>query len=378
MIVTILIFLLVLSVLVFVHEYGHFFAARRLGVKAEEFGFGFPPRIFGVYKNKKGKWSFVWGKKKVEDSSDTIYSINSIPLGGFVKIKGQDGQEKGEKDSFASKKPWKRAVILSAGVFMNVVLASVLISVGLMMGFPQAVDKENLPKSAVLSDEKVQVSYVAPDSPAKEAGLQISDVIISVDKNEIKTDDDVSIFINQAEGSSVNITVNRFGEPLDLEITPNFNEDLSRFVIGVGVSQTAIVKFPWYTAIWEGIKMTFFLLWAILYAFYEIIKNLIIGMPVDAEVAGPVGIAELTGQMARMGFIYLIQFTALLSLNLAIINLLPIPALDGGRLLFLLFEKIKGRPIKQEVEAVFHNIGFLLLMALIVWVTFKDVLNLFN
>jgi regulator of sigma E protease len=371
---TIVVFLLVLSLLVFVHEFGHFFAARKLGVKAEEFGFGFPPRIFGVYKDKKGKWKRVWGKKKVEDNEDTIFSINSIPLGGFVKIKGQDGEKEEDKDSFASKKVWKRAVILSAGVFMNIILAIILISVGFMIGFPQAVDKDRLPESAIVSDEKVQIVQVSPDSPASSAGLKVADVIISVNDERVVSSDDVGSLIKRSDGE-IEILVDRFGEYKSLKILPEFDEELDRNIIGISFSPSAIVKYPWYTAMWEGVKSTFQLLGFIIYALYDIVKNLIIGQPVDAEVAGPIGIADLTGQMARMGIIYLIQFTALLSLNLAIINFLPFPALDGGRLIFLLVEKIKGSPVKKEFEAVFHNVGFILLMVLFLWVTIKDVLK---
>ncbi len=374
---TIVVFLLVLSLLVFVHEFGHFFAARKLGVRAEEFGFGFPPRIFGVYKDKNGKWKRVWGRRKVEDNKDTIFSINSIPLGGFVKIKGQDGDEKSDKDSFASKKVWKRAVILSAGVFMNIILAIVLISIGFMIGFPQAVDKDRLPDSAIIGDEKVQIVQVLSDSPASSAGLRVADVILSINNEKVISSDDVGRLVDESDGE-IQILVNRFGEERELKVLPEFNEELERNIIGIAFSPSAIVKYPWHTAIWEGFKTTFQLLGFIIYALYDIVKNLIIGQPVDAEVAGPIGIADLTGQMARMGIIYLIQFTALLSLNLAIINFLPFPALDGGRLIFLLVEKIKGSPVKKEVEAIFHNTGFILLMALVLWVTFKDVLNLFN
>ncbi len=375
MITTIIVFLLVLSVLVFFHEFGHFFAARKLGVKAEEFGFGFPPRFLAVYKSKNSKWKIVWGKKKITDNVDTIYSANIIPLGGFVKIKGQDGEEKGDSDSFASKKTWKRAVILSAGVFMNIVLASILISLGLMLGFPQAVDKDNLPKSARISDEKVQISQVLSNYPAFEAGIKPADTILSINNNEIKDEGDVIKYISESEEEKILLTVSRFGEYMEFEIEPQWEDN--KAIIGIGFSNTAIVKYPWYSALWEGLKMTILLLWAIIYAFYEIIRNLIVGQPAGVELAGPVGIADLTGQMARMGFVYLLQFTALLSLNLAIINILPFPALDGGRFVFLLIEKIKGRPIKKEVEAIIHNSGFILLMILIVWITFKDILKFF-
>lgn len=368
----------VLSILVFFHEFGHFFAARKLGVKADEFGFGFPPRVFGFYKNKDKKWKRVFGNKKIEDNIDTVYSVNLIPLGGFVKIKGENGQGKKDPDSFASKKIWKRAVILSSGVFMNVVLASILISIGLMIGFPQAVDKDNLKNSVKISDEKIQIAQVLPDSPAIKAGIKAGDVLLSINRQEVKSEENVSEFISNSIDQEIVIQVNRFNEELNFSLEADFVNNSEQKIIGIAFSQTATVKYPWYLAIWEGLKMTITLLWAIIYAFYDLIKNLIIGQSVGVEVAGPIGIADLTGQMARMGFVYLLQFTALLSLNLAVINFLPFPALDGGRLVFLLFEKIKGRPVKEELEAVFHNLGFILLMALVVWVTFKDILKLFN
>lgn len=378
MFVTIIIFLVVLSLLVFVHEFGHFFAARRLGVRAEEFGFGFPPRILGIHRNRRGKWRKVWGNKKIKKSRGTVYSINAIPLGGFVKIKGENGEGRHDRDSFSSKRPWRRAIILSAGVFMNIILASVLISIGLMIGFPQSVDKDNLPKSIKISDEKVQVVQVVADSPAFLAGLKVSDVLLSINGQTIVNDDDVQKFINDSKTEEVVVAIRRFSELQELKMIPELSPEQDRKIIGVAILQTAVIKYPWYSAIWEGIKMTGYLLWAIIYAFYEIIRNLIISQPINAEVAGPIGIAELTGQMARMGIIYLLQFTALLSLNLAIINILPFPALDGGRLIFLLIEKIKGKPVKKEIEAVFHNVGFMLLMVLVLWVTFKDVVRLFN
>lgn len=377
MFTTIIIFVLVLSLLVFVHEFGHFFSARRFGVKTEEFGFGFPPRIFGVYKDKNGKWKKVWGNKKVEDNSDTIYSINGILVGGFVKIKGEDGENKDNRDSFSSKKIWKRAIMLSSGVLMNIVLASVLISIGLMIGLPRYLDDNKLPAAVTVKNEQVLIIEVMEGSPAALAGFQVSDTIVSINDTKIKTGEEV-VGIIASSTEEVSVIVNRSGEDKEIKVTPEIKSENNTKTIGIAFLDSATVRYPWYLAIWEGIKMTGQLLWAIIYSLFDLVRNLIIGSNVAVEVAGPVGIANLTGQMFRLGLIYLIQFTALLSLNLAIINILPFPALDGGRLLFLLIEKIKGKPIKQEVEAIFNNIGFLLLMALIIWVTLKDIIKLFN
>ncbi|MDP2736944.1 MAG: site-2 protease family protein, partial [bacterium] len=164
----------------------------------------------------------------------------------------------------------------------------------------------------------------------------------------------------------------------DLMIMPEVLTETGLGGIGIGIIETGIVSYPWYLAIFEGIKTTLFLTWAIIMAFYELIKSLTLGQGVTADLSGPVGIATLTGQVARLGFVYLLQFTALLSINLAVINFFPFPALDGGRVLFLIIEKIKRSPVKAEVEGAIHNIGFVLLMALILMVTFLDIAKFGN
>ena len=372
MLLTIIIFLIVLSVLVIAHELGHFLTARRFGVKAEEFGFGFPPRAFGVYKNTLNKWRLVWGTKEITDSPGTIYSINWLPLGGFVKIKGENGEAEAEMDSFSSRKIWQRAIMLSAGVIMNVVLAGVLISVGFMIGLPQALDGK-LDARAHLSEQKIQIIQVVPDSPAAAAKLQVGDTILSVDNQNFVGLADLQTYVNSKTGQQLDYKIKRAGENLDVLITPVLLADTGKGGIGIAITETGIVSYPWYWAIIEGFKTTFILIWAILVAFYELLKGLIFGQGVAADLSGPVGIAVLTGEVARMGFVYLLQFTALLSINLAVINFFPFPALDGGRILFLIIEKFKGRPVKREVEGAIHNIGFALLMLLVLVVTFRDV-----
>jgi regulator of sigma E protease len=371
MLLTIITFIIVLSILVFVHEMGHFWTARKFGVKAEEFGFGFPPRAFGFYKDKEGKWKRVRGSKEVEDAGDTIYSLNWIPLGGFVKIKGEDGDEKADPDSFASQKIWKRAIILLAGVTMNILLAAVLITGGYMIGLPQVIDGAD--SRALVSDEKIQIIDVGQGTPAEEAGLRMGDVILSIEGVRFTSGAELQEFVNERAGQSLAYEIGRGDEVLSKDITPGPLEGSENNGIGVGIAETGLVKYPFHIAIWEGLKTTIYLVWAIIAAFYGLIKGLILGQGLSADVAGPVGIAALTGQVARMGLVYIMQFTALLSINLAIINALPFPALDGGRLLFLFIEKIKGSPVKKELEASIHYIGFALLMILILFVTIKDV-----
>lgn len=386
MLLTIVIFILVLSVLVFAHELGHFMTARHLGVKAEEFGFGFPPRALGVYRNKAKKWRFVFGARtyeSLERSADeklhphpksTIYSLNWLPIGGFVKIKGQDGEEKNDKDSFAGQKIWKRLVILAAGVIMNVFLAWGLFSVGYMIGLPQVTD--TVSKNAIISEPSVIIASVVPDSPAAIAGLQSGDIIKQVNGQVIASESLLQEIVGANNGQVISLAVNRGGEDIDILAEPA-SKDGGRATIGVAIFASGTVRYPFFSAIIEGARTTGVMLKEIVVAFGSLFTNLFQGKPVADQFAGPIGIANITGEAARLGFIYLLQFTALLSLNLAIINILPFPALDGGRIIFLLVEKLKGRPVKQEIETLVHNIGFLLLIALIIFVTYKDIVRLF-
>ena len=382
---TAIIFLLVLSILVFAHESGHFFTARRFGVKAEEFGFGFPPRAIGWYKNINGKWRKIVGNASVESletSTDknlrpgkkqTIYSLNWLPLGGFVKIKGQDGEEKDNSDSFAAKKIWKRIIILSAGVVMNIILAWLLFSVAYLIGLPQTTD--SLGKGAITSNAKVVIAEVIPGSAAETAGLKVNDYILEVDGQRIKTEKDLQDLIAVRGGKEVNLLVERNNINENLKVLPKDNG--GRATMGVAIFSAALVRYPFLYAFWEGAKTTIFVLGQIFVAFYGLFKSIFAGQSVIDQFAGPVGIAKITGQAARLGINYLLQFGALLSLNLAVINILPIPALDGGRILFLLIEKIRNKPLKKEIEAWIHNIGFFLLIALMLFITYREIVKLF-
>ena len=371
MFITIIAFIGVLSLIVFFHELGHFWTARKFGVKSEEFGLGFPPRAIGIYRDQENKWKKVFGAKEVKDASDTIYSLNWIPLGGFVKIKGENGENEGEQDSFASQKIWKRAVILLAGVSMNLITAVILTSIGFMIGLPQVLGDEN-PK-AKISNQQVQVVEVMKDSPASRADLKTGDIILSINDLPVTKSEELQNLVDANKNQVANYKIKRTGEIIDKQITSEVRAETGRGGIGVGISSTGLVRYPVYLAFWHGLKSVVLLTGAIVMAFWGLLSGIFTGQGMSAEVAGPIGIATLTGQVAHMGFIYLLQFTVMLSVNLAIINAFPFPALDGGRLFFLMIEKIKGSPVKQEVEAIVHNLGFALLMLLMVVVTFKDV-----
>ena len=359
MITTVLIFLIVLGILVLVHELGHFGMAKWMGMKIYEFGIGFPPKIW----SKKGK-------------DGVIYSINSIPLGGFVNLRETEA-EASESNSFVNKKPWQRALVISAGVAMNFLLCVFLLSVGYLFGLPQAVDEQTL-ESGLVKDHKIQIVSVLADKPAKAAGIEIGDVLLSVDGEEIKS---VNSLVESASS--------KIGQTVKLTVLRNNKEELTKEVevtelekgkggIGVGLIETGVVSYPVHLAVWNGVKLTLNLTKEIVFAFANIIKNLVIGQPVGVQVSGPVGIAVLTGQVAKLGFIYLLQFTALLSLNLAIINFLPFPAFDGGHLVFILIEKIRRKPVNKTIEGLIHTVGFSVLMILIIVITFQDILRYSN
>lgn len=382
---TLIVFLLVLSVLVLVHEFGHFFVARRFKIRIEEFGLGFPPRAIGCYKNKFGKRVKVKGTRSfesLESSKDekkhpkkgsTIYSLNWLPLGGFVKIKGQDGDNAEDSDSFASKPIYQRALVLVAGVVMNVILAWFLFSFGYMVGLPQTTD--DLGKNARISEQSVLVADVLEDSAAFKAGLESGDTILEIEGEKIETEKELQDIISKRAEAETNILISRNGEELSIVASPEKAGD--RGVLGISIFSAGKVSYPFFSAFIEGAKTTIWVLEAIFLGFIGLFRDMFSGVAVGDQFAGPIGIANITGEAAKLGFVYLLQFTALLSLNLAILNILPFPALDGGRLVFLLVEKIKGRPVKKAIENLMNNIGFLLLIILIIFITIKDVIKLF-
>lgn len=366
---TILIFVVVLGLLVFVHELGHFLVAKRNGIKADEFGFGFPPRLIGVVKNDAtGKYDIVWGGKDVT-SRNTIYSLNWIPLGGFVRIKGEDGSGAGDQESFAGRPAWTRIKVLGAGVFMNFVLAWVLISTVFMLGLPQPIDSD---ERAKYPDAKIQILDVKQGTPAETMGLKLGDEVVKVAGKKAESLDMVRDEILAHKGQPLSVEINRLGKPLTLTGTPRVDYPSNEGSLGISFSETAVVSYPWYESLYRGLVATGNITLAILEAFGKMIASLFGAEKVPVDVTGPVGIVYLTKQMSDLGLPYLLQFAALLSINLGIINILPIPALDGGRILFVLIEKLKGSPVSQRVEGMIHQVGFMLLLLLMLLITVRD------
>ncbi len=377
MLLTLVVFIIILGLLVFAHEFGHFIVARKMGVKAEEFGFGFPPRAVGVQRKNNGKWRLVLGNKPVSNYEDggTIYSLNWVPLGGFVKIKGEGGEFHHDEDSFASKKIWQRAAMLSAGVLMNVVAAVIILSVGFTIGLPRAIDEENLSPYAKIKNQHLEFVEILKDSPAAAADFAIGDIVFKVDGKEMVRGGEFSDYLKSKLNAPVVLEVKRNGEIFKNEIAPIILSETGEPGIGVGFLEIGNISYSLPLSVWNGFTETGFYIKEIVRAAFDIIGNLIVGEKVSVDIAGPVGIAVFTGKVARLGFAYLLQFTALLSVNLALINIFPFPALDGGRLFFVAIEWLRRRPVSQRIENFTHNVGFALLMLLVIVVTYHDIVR---
>jgi len=354
---TIVVFFLVLSVLVIIHECGHFIAAKKNGVRVEEFGFGLPPRLFGI---KFG---------------ETLYSLNALPFGGFVKVFGEEAAEVEGKElssearshSFAHKRPLQKVIILTAGVLANFLLGWVIISYLFVKGVPAPSDK-------------ISVESVTPNTPAFEAGILKNDVIASMSYGDktipIQGLEDVADATREFAGKEVNLTLQRNGEERTVKITPREKPPKNEGSLGIVITNFVIKKYsivqaPFYGLI-EAAKMTGLIFKELTSALVRFVTFQGAGV----EVAGPVGIAKLTGTAARVGIDALLQLVALLSLNLAVINILPFPALDGGRLAFVIYESVTKRKINPSIEQKMNLVGFAFLIGLILLVTVNDIIKL--
>lgn len=359
MLITILIFIAILLVLVLSHEAGHFFSARFFGVKVEEFGFGIPPRIFG-FRSKKG----------------ILYSLNLLPFGGFVKIFGEEGENASMAGSFGSKPARIRAFILGAGILANILLAYLIFTALGALGMPEV-----LPENQA-GDALISILDISAGSPAYNADFMIGDQIkkIKGGGEEISTNkiSEVQNFISKNRGTRLTFFVERNGMVLEKIVSPRENPPEGEGPLGVSLGFLGFRKAPIYLAPIEGALMTGRVLKLTLVGFYEIITSIFSSEKEKIEVAGPIGIFNLVSSAKSSGFRNMLMFLGLLSINLAIINILPIPGLDGGRLFFVLIEKAKGKRISPKTSALFHTTGLLILIALMLLVTYQDLTRLFR
>lgn len=343
-----------LSVLILVHELGHFLAAKIFKVKVDEFGIGFPPRILS---RRKG---------------ETVYSLNLLPFGGFVKMEGEDGEEETvsvEKDKgrrFDSQSVGRRILIITAGVIMNVFLGWILLTAVFAVGTPA----------------HLLVADVVKDSPAAAADLRSGDIIISANYAGKTLSDPIASqeFIDlawAAGGEKINLTVSRKDQSLDKTIISRKEPPANQGPLGAGLVEIGWPAQNFFQGIISAFGQTFLILKQTLFGFYFFFSKLFIEPGVLDSVSGPVGIFSVALQASSLGFPYFLHLLALLSLNLAVLNILPLPALDGGRLVFLLIEKIKRSPVAFRWQAIANVGGFIILIGLIILITVKDLKNMF-
>lgn len=354
--ITILSFLLLFGLLIFVHELGHFLVARRNGIRVEEFGFGLPllPKI---YSTKRG---------------ETMYSVYPVPLGGFVRMLGEDGKSKAAR-SFASKSRGVRARVLVAGVAMNALLAYVLLTVGFAFHMePIALCAHDYPGAKFQNN--VSIAAVSPGGAAAAAGLQAGDVITRIQDKPVDCHTTVPAMIQQRAGQGTELAIERAGQPHVVSLTPGAPGTARAGRIGIApVDHYSSLDYPRWEAPYLAAIETVAIVKATLNAIGGVFVDLFTKASVPEGVSGPVGIAKLTGQVIGLGAITILRFVALISLSLAIFNLLPIPALDGGRLLFVGIEALRGgKPVSPKLENTIHGIGFALLIGLILIITYFD------
>jgi regulator of sigma E protease len=364
---SVIIFIIALAVLILVHEFGHFIVAKKSGIRVDEFGLGLPPR--------------AWGKK----FGETLYSLNWIPFGGFVKIFGEDIHEDliSEQDkprSFYYKPKWIQSAVLVAGVTFNALFAWLLISVGFMIGFPSPV---NYVKDVAIKDPHVVILQVLPESPAEKSGLKSGDTLLFVGagNNSLQdaelTPEHISSLIKNSNGEQVQMLYRRGDTPTQtIFIQPKTGLVSDGFGVGISMDTIGTLKLPVWQALYEGGKTTIGLIKTTVVGLGTFLWNAVTLKADLSQVAGPVGIAGSVGEARQLGFVYLLSLVALISINLAVINLVPFPALDGGRLLFILIEVIIRRPIPPKIFQWMNAIGFALLILLMFVITGHDILKL--
>lgn len=352
MAIYIIISIISLLVLVALHELGHFLVAKKFGVKVEEFGIGIPPRIIA---------------KKF---GETVYSLNILPIGAFVKIYGEDKKIKDER-SFSEKTILQRALILLGGVVAFWIVAFILLTVIMGLGFPVAISDDDHSPNA-----RVMILGVEDGLPAAEAGMMSGDILIelSSDEREVAVErvSDVRSFLSDNRGSEVTALVERGDSKEELIVVSHEDDG----IMGVFLERTELQKYPWYEAPFRGALMTGSMTTNVVYFLGSSAKRAIFGQPLPpgVQMAGPVGIVKdfFAGAIER-GLVDYLQVMVMVSISLAIFNLIPIPALDGGRLLFLAIEKVKGSPINQKLEQNLVAASFMMLLGLFFLVTFYDI-----
>jgi regulator of sigma E protease len=351
---SIIIFIIILSVLVIVHELGHFLVAKKFGIKVDEFGLGYPPKAKSLFKWK-----------------GTDFTLNWLPFGGFVRIFGENPtEEEIAEDSFQSKNRGIQAAVLVAGVAGNFLFAWLLISLGFMTGLAAPVGT-----SLPVEDAKTVITTVLPGSPADEAGLKAGDAIVSLTRGGASPElspESISDFIDDSR-EPIAFIVDRGGNRSEISVSPEEGVVEGKPAIGIAMDVVGSVHLPPHKALWHGLVVSSEMTWLTAKALGTFIISAISGSADLSQVTGPVGIVSMVGDVTELGFSYLVTFTAVISINLAIINLVPFPALDGGRLLFVGIEALIRRPVPARIFNAVNTAGFFLLIFLMILITVRDV-----
>lgn len=356
-----------MAVLIFVHELGHFIVAKKSGIRVDEFAIGFPPKIFG------------WQR------GETKYVLNLIPFGGYVKIFGENPDEDSisgadSKRSFVNAKKWKQVSVLIAGIAFNVLFAWLLISISFMFGSTVPIGEgTNQDYAKYVKESHVILTGVLADSPAEKAGLKQGDKFLAMEAvtgNDLNTTKVRELIEGDAD-SKIDVLFERNGKVNVATIIPELNPESNKKMIGISMENVGIVQLNPLLALWKGAEVTITSTKDIAVGLAKFIGQSFRGQGDFSQVSGPVGIVGLVGDAAHFGFAYFLGFVAFISLNLAVINLVPFPALDGGRILFVIIEVITRRPIKPKVANALNSIGFLILISLMLIITYRDIVKLF-
>jgi regulator of sigma E protease len=359
---SIILFIIILVTLIVGHEFGHLLAAKRAGMKVPEFGIGFPPKLWGV---KIGS---------------TEYTINALPFGGFVRIVGEDGVTD-DPNAFGKKSVWAQALTLFAGPFANIVLGFIAFWIAFMVGMPTALEDA---EALQMTNTRVVVSELLPGSPAAESGLAVGDTVVSLEVGSVTTiiRSPKDIVTALGDGSEdVTVHAQRGATEHDYIVTPKagiITDAPERKALGVGSLIVGTVQYGFFESIFKAGAATVNGLVGIVLGFGVLIAGLFTASTSIATLSGPVGIASLVGDAAYFGAGQVLSLTAIISLNLAVLNLLPFPALDGGRLALLATETVRGRPVKKETSEAINTVGFLLLITLMLVVTWQDITKLLS
>lgn len=355
MIVSIIYFILILGLIVLVHEFGHFIFAKMFHVHVYEFSIGMGPRVWSTEKIRAKR------KKNGKKVSETIYCIRAIPIGGFVQLAGEGLEEdkKIKKENLLQYKPvWQRFLIMFFGAGNNFILALIILFISaLIYGSP---------------DTSTVIPNVIQESPMAVAGVKPGDTIVKINGHRTKTLDDVQLYLTIANNDTTEFLIKRNNTEYSYKVTPLTGEEKEKAGYSFGIQYNNKLEKGFV----RSLNYSFKKFYAIARQIFLTIKELFVGGVSVKQLSGPVGIYSAVDQTRTAGFYSVLSLIALLSLNVGIMNLIPFPAFDGGRILFLIIEKIKGKPIKAETENLIHNIGFYILLALLLYVTLNDILRL--